>query len=386
MSASASRTPRQPAAASLADSTQFHLSEVLAWKKHQLQFVVDNLHLPRNGDTKESLLEVALVGLQARGKVISTPASVHSVPEPPTPIAPVAPPAPAVPAASGPASELPMSLPLSPPPLHLTLSQSPVAATPTSHVDSIVELALHRYRDVVVEELASTMRTFEVRVDSRFDGLQQELKFYKAQVTELRAELSSVQHANAVLASDLSDLQQTVQSMKADMQAVRVSTAALQDNTERAERDKRSRNVVLTGLDEPEGETPQALEVKVHGVLAALHAIGVKVERVSRIGFKPKSYAEAAAGTARPRAKVRPVVLHLSSIPDKLTVLRGRIHLRGSQEYRGLGVNPDLTRQQQERKSATWPVYVKARQDGKKCRWVDDTLYIEGKLFSPAPQ
>jgi hypothetical protein len=353
---------RVPSAAQLHDDTCFSLLELQSWKKSQLKFIADNYQLERAADTRAALFGVVQSALSQRGKL---EVAVSVAPETsPSPL---------------PAAHMPAGNNASPPP-----PVSPPVLTAVV-VQQIIEAALAHHNTVFKSILHESLATMEVRMHSKIDALTQDLKLHKLQLAAVQAQHSTMQDTCAALTAECSELRAGHASLTKMVNALQARTSSLQNDSERAERQHRGLNVILTGLPECDNETPALLEGQVHDVMAALKVpVGVKVQSFSRLGQKGRTYAEAAGGPSQGRPKIRPVVLRFACTQDKISALKGRVNLNKSDKFRRLGVNPDLTRSQQEKKTAAWPAFVKARQEGKKTWWVDDTLFINGLKFVPA--
>jgi hypothetical protein len=339
---------RVPSAATLSDDSIFTETEFLSWKKNHLKFIADNFKLERAADTKEALLPVVRSALLRRGKLeaVSLPAS-----------------SPAVPPATTTGDAVHPPVPLS-----------------ADVMRQIVEAGVAAQMQAVHESLKS----MEVCMHAQFQALQQDFKLQKQQFQELQAQNSTLKDTCAALTAECSELRAGHDKLSAIVHGLQARTLSLQNDSERAERQHRGLNVILTGLPECENETPALLEGQVHDVMAALKVpVGVKVQSFSRLGQKGRTYAEAAGGLSQGRPKIRPVVLRFACTQDKIAVLKGRVNLNTSDKFRRLGVNPDLTRSQQEKKTAAWPAFIKARQEGKKTWWVDDVLFVNGTRVVP---
>jgi negative regulator of sigma E activity len=72
----------------------------------------------------------------------------------------------------------------------------------------------------------------------------------------------------------------------------------------------------------------------------------------------------------------------MASWTDKLDVLRRKKHLANT-KFSKIGIEEDLTPKQAELKRASWPSFVKAKQDGKKTYWRAHVLFIDGKPVTP---
>ncbi len=76
--------------------------------------------------------------------------------------------------------------------------------------------------------------------------------------------------------------------------------------------------------------------------------------------------------------KASAVIITLASVHDKLTVLRARKGLQGTQ----LGLNEDLTPAQQAQKRAVWATFKEAKEAGERVYWCGADLYINHKVVN----
>jgi hypothetical protein len=70
------------------------------------------------------------------------------------------------------------------------------------------------------------------------------------------------------------------------------------------------------------------------------------------------------------------VIITLASVHDKLTVLRARKGLQGTQ----LGLDEDLTPAQQAHKQVAWATFKEAKEVGEWVYWRGADLYINHKV------
>jgi len=76
--------------------------------------------------------------------------------------------------------------------------------------------------------------------------------------------------------------------------------------------------------------------------------------------------------------KASAIIITLASVHDKLTVLRARKSLQGTQ----LGLDEDLTPAQQAQKRAAWATFKEAKEVGKWVYWCGADLYINHKVIN----
>jgi hypothetical protein len=79
--------------------------------------------------------------------------------------------------------------------------------------------------------------------------------------------------------------------------------------------------------------------------------------------------AETKLGIVRTRA----VLVTFTTVEDKKIVYQNRVALKGTQ----WGLEEDLTKQQQEKKKASWHLFEKAKAEKKTVYWRGTDLYID---------
>jgi len=72
------------------------------------------------------------------------------------------------------------------------------------------------------------------------------------------------------------------------------------------------------------------------------------------------------------------VIIMLALVHDKLTMLRARKGLRGTQ----VGLDEDLTLAQHAQKRATWATFKEAKEAGERVYWHGGDLYINHKVVN----
>jgi hypothetical protein len=76
--------------------------------------------------------------------------------------------------------------------------------------------------------------------------------------------------------------------------------------------------------------------------------------------------------------KALAIIMMLASVHDKLTVLRARKGLQGSQ----LGLDEDLTLAQQAQKRVVWATFKEAKEASEWVYWHGADLYINHKVVN----
>lgn len=115
-----------------------------------------------------------------------------------------------------------------------------------------------------------------------------------------------------------------------------------------------------------------------------MSALGVVVEP-SLVMLRKPSFSAVAAGTTPAANRTSSISFSVKDEQEKLDILKARKRLRESDRFRTVGVNEDLTKKQQEAKSAAWPAFLAAKQANKRAYWKGGELMIDGKTYQPPP-
>ncbi len=134
----------------------------------------------------------------------------------------------------------------------------------------------------------------------------------------------------------------------------------------------REANIRVTGLTMSKGETSkQLMELVQTELLDRLKvADRVQVQKVHR--QMPSGQLDRATD------KAPAIIITLASVHDKLTVLRARKGLQGTQ----IGLDEDLTPTQQAQKQTAWATFKEAKAAGKRVYWHGADLYINHKVVN----
>ena len=173
----------------------------------------------------------------------------------------------------------------------------------------------------------------------------------------------------------ITHMQAELRSFRDVLSGVKQSTADLQKTTEEQDRASRACDLIITHLPENMTDSAERMRDTLACLFTDTKARHVHVVKAERLGAKPGPQG------AKPRA----LVVRLSSVQEKVDVLRGRKHLGDSQKFRRVGVNPSLTKLQQQAKANVYEFYIKARHEGIPAWFRDERLFIAGEQFQFPP-
>ena len=361
----------------------FSESDIMALKKSTAQFYIDKLNLAgaqlpparTAADMRRVLHEAFLELTSLHSDKVSPAHSSPSTPRVPAALVSVQH------VASPPASNksVPALLPAVPAVQPAPSDSGLVASMKSMLSDAMAELRgqLIADFDMGFGKLRDAIAVFDSKfaaLEAKCTAQQNTIDQQQQQINKLEASLFQqglqVQECmQAVKAAQVSPAQQAVPSDL--LWQIQWSQTQLRQQHETSLREQRKTHLVLTGLSES-ADLAQA----VPELLATVGCASVKPSSMQRIGKRTTAHARAAAASsgsppstnpaaASAVAKPRPVLVILSSVQERNTVLKGRAKLAGT-KFGRVGINPSLTRQQQDRKNAAWSMYRDARAAGKR--------------------
>jgi predicted secreted hydrolase len=103
-----------------------------------------------------------------------------------------------------------------------------------------------------------------------------------------------------------------------------------------------------------------------------------KLKVVDRVQVQKVHWQMLSGQLDRATNKAPAIIITLASVHDKLTVLRNRKGLQGTQ----LGLDEDLTPAQQAQKRTAWATFKEAKEAGERVYWRGADLYINHKVVN----
>ena len=186
----------------------------------------------------------------------------------------------------------------------------------------------------------------------------------QSNISKLDAHLCSINQRITEHAASIHDLEQRVVRLEANEPSSQVGSQveklhSLEDRLNFMERKQRERNIRLIGI--PENQYENCYDIVLN--LTQELQLYVNVEVAHRTG-RP--------GQQRPRH----IIARVSSVQEKLDILRAQKHFLKHKAYFFV---EDLTKKDYESKRALKPVIDKARHEGKRWRFTDGKLYVDGE-------
>ena len=132
------------------------------------------------------------------------------------------------------------------------------------------------------------------------------------------------------------DSSQVITEMKKEytenMKTIKATVAAQQKTLEDLQHDKRVKNLVITGVPEPEGlplDARKEDQATIETIFTTVECPGVCASRVTRLGRKRDPPADAEEGPPPPR----PLLVTLNSVVDVRAVMNGRLNLKNHRTF-----------------------------------------------------
>ena len=216
-------------------------------------------------------------------------------------------------------------------------------------MDDMFRRYIAKNRNIVLDMLIDSSRWEE---EMRFESdIRDELKTIKDQNQDLKKKLS-------IALGTITRLESKVESL----------TAKTTDLTERSMRD----NVIIKNMDEDQDENLNTITRNVLDYferelnIAASDMENVRIERAHRMG-KPV------------RGRNRHIVVKLNSRGKDIAMK----HLRNLNRNCPIRMSDQHPPEVHANRDKLWPLYSKARDEGRKAKWISDQLLVDGKIYKP---
>ena len=176
---------------------------------------------------------------------------------------------------------------------------------------------------VIKEAINSLKRSFEQQIHS----LEQHIEGLSRRLTSLEQSREPASESQTVSARNETEFS----SLKTQLEQVTESLKNQQKLLESKERENRSNNLIITGIQESSTETENTTDVVTTFLSDDLGLTDIAIVKTRRLGKKQAQ-------------RARPILLTLDSSTTKGIILAKRVALAGSKIY----INPDLTKEQRQ--------------------------------------
>jgi hypothetical protein len=193
------------------------------------------------------------------------------------------------------------------------------------------------------------------------------LELVSKDMKKLKASLKMIDEKAATLEKHTNKLKGTVNKIETEVNELKKENTVLREALLDIQTTSMRENLVLTGIQEKEGEVPESVVREF--LLAALQiprkAINkIQLECVDHFGKRRQRYE-------------RPIVDKFAFFKDKIMVKSLGKRLAGTQ----IGMNHQFPKEIAERCKVLYPMFKESRLKGKRVALVVDKLYIHNQLF-----
>jgi hypothetical protein len=220
----------------------------------------------------------------------------------------------------------------------------------------------------------SKMLLCVVKKSSEWKELEEKTKKLEERTTELEGRSKEQFEVMAALQEENKELRERLAITEGYATRTQLAVEKLEermnDSVSRSMRD----NVLLRNMMEEENEDDDKIEQKVmnffeKGMKIRKEDMGkIVIERGHRVGKKPKD-----------NERSRDIVVKLNS-KGKSIVMR---NIKNLNETTSVKVLEQFPPEIHANRNKLWPTFVAAKQDGRKARWTQDKLHIDGRLIKP---
>ena len=224
----------------------------------------------------------------------------------------------------------------------------------------------------IQQQQNSTENTLQQILTSQ-QALQSAMAGIQAQMNTFQTNMSHQLSSMKILESEIMNMKTRLSDLEINQQGLRSHTplpsepmSQLAEQVNRIERKQRENNLRLIGF----GEQPRENCYEI-------------LDHILCDQMKLKTYVEVAHRSGRRGDSPRHVIFRVSSLQDKIDILKYQRQCLGSSAY---FFAEDLTVKDYHTKRSLKPEIDKARAAGKQWRFRNGNLYIEGKIVQPPPQ
>eukprot|EP00112_Aurelia_sp_Birch-Aquarium-sp1_P014172 Seg3040.4 transcript_id=Seg3040.4/GoldUCD/mRNA.D3Y31 product="hypothetical protein" protein_id=Seg3040.4/GoldUCD/D3Y31 len=234
--------------------------------------------------------------------------------------------------------------------------------------------------EVVKGLLAVPESAFRTMVEVMFNGIKDDLKKLRKDVSDLKVSLEFSQKDVSEIEKKLTVVSEKIASHEGNIVQHSDTIVGIDNKVEYIENQSRRNSIKLLGLAEAEDEKSwdDSEKVFIECLKTKLEFNEpVEIERAHRTGIKHAPGATREDGSA---FGPRPLVAKFKSWKQKEAVLR----IARNKKPDGLYLHPDLAERTLQRRRSQVPEMLRARKEGKTAYFIRDKLVISDKqLFHP---
>lgn len=222
------------------------------------------------------------------------------------------------------------------------------------------------FRDGSLVDVEYIATTVDVEESSQGDGVPFEKfsliqlisKMVEQHTAPLLKKISDLEKANKTLSADLEELKKQnnsnqnggaasdtqIKECSDNLKTIKATVAAQQKTIEDLQKDKRAKNMIITGVPESAGvpsEARKADQAAVESIFTAVECPGVCASRVTRLGKKQEVQGDDADAPRDSPPPPRPLLVSLNTAGDVRAVLTKTYNLKEKNEFKNVYIKRD---------------------------------------------
>ena len=201
-------------------------------------------------------------------------------------------------------------------------------------------------------------------VELKMGAIEQKVNESSQELNNLKSSVDFQQETVEKLSNTFQDLAKKNEDMASEMNCLKEHSDSVSEQLNKLERFSRRNNLRLVGMEEVVDEN--ALTLVKSFIFDHFGMESVEIERAHRVGKKPQDH-----------GRSRQIIFKLLRYTDKVNIVRNARKTLRDTSFR---IVDDLTRADLEKKRKLRPLMEQAYRDGRRVRFTDGRLYIDGKL------
>ena len=234
--------------------------------------------------------------------------------------------------------------------------------------DSLISL------EVVKGLMEVQERAFRTMIEMMFNGLKEDVKETRRDVSDLRSSLEFSQVSISSIEAKLEAVNTQIATQAKSVEAYGSNVGSLEDQVEYLENQSRRNNIKIIGVAEQENETWEKSEELVKGLVKEKLGVtdDLEIERAHRVGKKRCHNETCPDGSS---FGPRPIVAKFMSWKQREMIVSSARQKRP----KGISFFPDLSKRTLQRHADQIPLMIQACKEGKDAYFVLDKLIIKEK-------
>lgn len=172
-----------------------------------------------------------------------------------------------------------------------------------------------------------------------------------------------IQFLKEELKKDRQEREEEKKRWREEVDGLRKELKSVKNQIQRMERKDREKKIVIKGMEENESGEKTG-EIVEEMLKKDLNLSGIRIGKTERIG-------------AKVRGRIRPILVELERMDDKINVMKSKKKLKGTRIY----LDDDMTREERERKKKLLKMMWVERNRNKNAYVRGDRVVVEGEEY-----